>query len=234
MSDEQLLEKYKRYIKKRNVIIVISLLFTISMIIGILLLNLKKTDIIPSNNAIPVIEENKDIIPPILELTTNSTKITIGEEFDYKKYIKNAYDEVDGNLIEKVEFSKIDLSKEGTYEIVYYVFDSSNNIAQQILTLIIEAKPNEVEPEPITPEPPIQNNKPSSNKNTNSNNNNNTNREKPVLEPITKYFLFTDGYTMSNVVEACAKELKESNRTGRCIPITDDNGIYLGMKLEIN
>lgn len=232
MSDEQLLEKYKKYIRKRNIIISISLLFIIPMIIVILLLNSQKTDVIPSNNDVPTIEENKDTVPPILELTTNSTQITIGDEFDYKKYIKNAYDEVDGNLIEKVEFSKIDLSKEGTYEIVYYVFDSSNNIAQQILTLIIEAKPKEGELETTTPEPPIQNNKPSSNKNTNSNDN--TNEEKNVLEPITKYFLFTDGYTMSNVVEACAKELKESNRTGRCIPITDDNGIYLGMKLEMN
>ena len=43
---------------------------------------------------------------------------------------------------------------------------------------------------------------------------NNSSQSKP--KPSTKYFLFTDGYTMNNVVDACAK----------------DNGIYLGMKLE--
>lgn len=234
MSDEELLEKYKKYIKKRNAIIVISLLFIIAIILVVLKINLQKENIIPPNNTIPVVEETKDDIPPILELNVNETKITIGEDFDYKKYIKNAFDEKDGDLMEKVEFSKIDLSKVGTYEIVYYVFDSSNNIAQQILTLIIEEKPKEIEPEPTKPDPSSQNNSQTTKPKVPNNNQNNNNKEKPSSESVTKLFLFTDGYTMSNVVEVCAKELKDSNRTGRCIPITDDNGIYLGMKLELN
>lgn len=39
---------------------------------------------------------------------------------------------------------------------------------------------------------------------------------------------------MQNVSEACATELKKTNRTGICSPIQDENGIYLGMKLETN
>jgi len=39
---------------------------------------------------------------------------------------------------------------------------------------------------------------------------------------------------MQNVSEACATELKKTNKTGICSPIQDENGIYLGMKLETN
>lgn len=231
MNDEQLLEKYKKYIKRRNLIVVFSLLFIVSIIAVLLIMNSRKNIEIPSKNEIPSVEEPKpDINPPVLELTTNNTKIIIGENFDYKSFIKSAYDDIDGDLTEKVSYSKIDLTKEGTFEIVYYVFDSSNNIAQQILTLVVETKPEEQEkPSEKEPETPKSTQKPSKNNNTSSNNN-----EKPIKQPTVKYFLFTDGYNMNNVVESCAKELKSSSRTGRCIPITDDNGIYLGMKLELN
>ena len=56
----------------------------------------------------------------------------------------------------------------------------------------------------------------------------------PSNEKIVKYFLFKDGYTMLNVSEVCAAELKKTNRTGICSPIQDENGIYLGMMLETN
>ena len=56
----------------------------------------------------------------------------------------------------------------------------------------------------------------------------------PSTKKIIKYFLFKDGYTMQNVSEACATELKKTNRTGICSPIQDEDGIYLGMKLETN
>ena len=39
---------------------------------------------------------------------------------------------------------------------------------------------------------------------------------------------------MKNVAEVCATELRKTNKTGMCSPIQDENGIYLGMKLETN
>ena len=44
--------------------------------------------------------------------------------------------------------------------------------------------------------------------------------------------MFKDGYTMMNVAEKCADELKKTNRKGMCSPLQDENGIYIGMKLE--
>lgn len=234
MTDEQLLEKYKNYTRKRNItVLVIVFLLFLTLLILFAFSSIKEKEKEPVKEPIePPVEVKEDNIPPVLELTTNSDEVIVESTIDYSKYIKSAVDDIDGDLMDKVEFSKIDSSKVGTYEIVYYVFDSSNNMSQQILTIEIKEKPQESVP-------PIENNnqspntsKPESQKpNTNSSNSNN---ETKPSEPFVKYFMFTDGYTMNNVVDACAKELKKSNRSGRCLPITDNNGIYLGMKLELD
>lgn len=59
-----------------------------------------------------------------------------------------------------------------------------------------------------------------------------TNSEKITNEkPANKDFLFTDGYTMDNVTQAAQNYLKSSGRAGECIPIQDNEGIYLGMRV---
>lgn len=50
-------------------------------------------------------------------------------------------------------------------------------------------------------------------------------------KPANKDFLFTDGYTMENVTQAAQDYLKSSGYAGECIPIKDDEGIYLGMRV---
>lgn len=44
--------------------------------------------------------------------------------------------------------------------------------------------------------------------------------------------MFSDGYTMENVTEACGSVLRSSGRSGMCSPIQDNDGIYLGMRLD--
>ena len=51
--------------------------------------------------------------------------------------------------------------------------------------------------------------------------------------PVTKYFMFTDGYTMDNVTSACQNELVASGRAGVCTPIQDASGVYTGMRLDL-
>lgn len=53
----------------------------------------------------------------------------------------------------------------------------------------------------------------------------------PVVKPSNKDFLFADGYTMENVTGVCTQALIESGASGMCIPIQDEDGIYLGMRL---
>ena len=60
----------------------------------------------------------------------------------------------------------------------------------------------------------------------------NENKEKNTKEkPANRDFLFTDGYTMENVIQAAQDYLKASGHAGECIPIKDDEGIYLGMRV---
>lgn len=232
MNDEELLTKYKNYVKKRNIIVVISLLFLCFMSLAFFYSISKKNEI-PGNQSSnePEVEQKEEIIDdesPILELTTDKIIIEINKDINYTEYIKEATDDIDGDLIDKVQYSKIDTSVVGEYEILYFVFDSSNNMAQKLLNVVI------VEPskEEIPEQKEEPNNNAPSNKPSTSNNENKKEENKPST-PQTKYFLFTDGYTMSNVVEACASELRKYNGAGICSPITDDKGIYLGMKLEL-
>lgn len=50
-------------------------------------------------------------------------------------------------------------------------------------------------------------------------------------KPKNKDFLFSDGYTMDNVTQAAQNYLKSYNWSGECIPIKDDEGVYLGMRV---
>ena len=231
MNDDELLTKYKNYIKKRNMIIIFSLLFIFFIGLMFIVSNYKKTTESNNNQEIKQEEIKQEITKdeePILTLNTEAISINVNENIDYEKYIDIATDEEDGDLTNKVQFSKIDTSKTGEYEILYFVFDSSNNMSKAILKVTINEEEKKEEPiEDNKETTPKEESKP--NQTTPSKENNNSS-SKP--KPSTKYFLFTDGYTMNNVVDACAKELKEYGGSGTCEPITDENGIYLGMKLE--
>ena len=58
-----------------------------------------------------------------------------------------------------------------------------------------------------------------------------TKTEQVSSKPANKDFLFTDGYTMENVTQAAQDYLKSSGHAGECIPIKDNEGIYLGMRV---
>ena len=50
-------------------------------------------------------------------------------------------------------------------------------------------------------------------------------------KPSSKYFLFTEGYTMEDVSEAAQNYLKSSGYAGECVPLQDSEGVYIGMKV---
>ena len=54
------------------------------------------------------------------------------------------------------------------------------------------------------------------------------------LKPAGKEYLFSDGWDMSSAPNQCQIDLQNSGVSGSCIPIQDDKGIYLGMKLIFN
>lgn len=242
MSDEELLIMYQKYKRKRMIIIAVILVFILLMSLY-LYFRFNNT----SSPEVEKIKEEviiKDEVAPIIKLKANNIEITKGDDIGYLDYIESVTDDKDGDLIDKVKYQEIDTSIIGEQSIIYSVSDNSGNSSQEILSVLIKEKilenndgsssNNNSIPEKQNPSIPSNNN--SGNKETNKPKDP-VHNEKPITEnkpstKIVKYFLFSDGYTMMNVAEVCASELKKANKTGMCSPIQDENGIYLGMKLE--
>ena len=55
--------------------------------------------------------------------------------------------------------------------------------------------------------------------------------EQNKTKPSNKDFLFVDGYNMDNVTQAAQDYLKSYSYGGECIPIKDNEGVYLGMRV---
>ena len=60
---------------------------------------------------------------------------------------------------------------------------------------------------------------------------NNKEKKDAKEKPKNKDFLFKDGYTMDNVIQAAQDYLKSYEFSGECIPIKDNDGVYLGMRV---
>lgn len=247
MTDEQLLIMYRKYKKKKRIIIIsIILIIIISVFIFLYISNTSsKND--EQQKEIPKLPEIKDEVAPEIKLTTNSIEIIEGGDVDYIKYVESVIDDQDGNLLDNISYKEIDTSIIGEQKIIYTVSDSAGNTAQEIIIVNVIKKEEPVEnpKENIisnkTETPKKEETKPSNNNTSNNTttsqaetSSNNENQNNQSTNKIIKYFLFKDGYTMLNVSEVCAEELKKTNRTGICSPIQDENGIYLGMKLETN
>lgn len=57
-------------------------------------------------------------------------------------------------------------------------------------------------------------------------------KEKKTNEkPANKDFLFTEGYTMDNVTQAAQDYLQSFSYSGECVPIKDNEGVCLGMRV---
>ncbi len=244
MSDEELLIKYRKYKKKRMIIIFGLILIFLLVMISYLYFHFNNTsspEIIEKKQEELVI---KDEDAPIIKLKINYLEITKGDDIHYLDYVESAIDEVDGDLIEQVQYEKIDTSVIGESSIVYTVSDKSGNSSQTILSVLIKEETKQEENSSSLPQQsenakPIQKNEPAPTPPKNEEIPSPSIQEtSPKIDntsgKIIKYFLFSDGYTMKNVAEVCATELRKTNKTGICSPIQDENGIYLGMKLETN
>ena len=142
----------------------------------------------------------------------------------YSKYRKIS-NEVDNTIQEEIEDNII----------------NENNVNETITntvenTLIEETKEKDVEKsqdakEEIKTEQTKEDTKkqetPKENTQTTTSKENKTTSQKPS----NKDFLFTEGYTMDNVTQAAQDYLKSYSYGGECVPIKDNEGVYLGMRV---
>lgn len=170
-----------------------------------------------------------DPTPPELILSKDEVVITVGEKFDAKSYIQKAYDNFDGEL--HVDISKnFDANVVGNYVLTYKVEDSSGNISEKTLSLIVKEK---------VVQPDLE-----KGKQNQSNSNEKSNEAIPPIQqpkqtlPEQSYngqstWFFEDGYSAASAQSSC--ETAGINTGGRwsCSVIYNDLGIHIGYRLNI-
>ena len=82
-----------------------------------------------------------------------------GDELNYKSFIKNASDNSEGDLTEKVKYTEIDTSLVGEQKIVYSISDSSGNLSQEIVKVNILDNAVPIEDQQQSPPPKNDNQK---------------------------------------------------------------------------
>lgn len=186
MNEQELLEKYLKYIRKRRIII-----FTILLVIvfvGIILLGMY------FNNANQVTEryiQEENISNEITDNTVDNNSQTVSEttnEIKQEEQITKKVNEVKQEK-QNTETTKPQKEIKNTEKVV----ETS---------------------QPTTPT-------------TSTKQESNTSKSKPS----NKDFLFTDGYNMDNVSQAAQDYLKSSGHAGECIPLKDNEGVYVGMRV---
>lgn len=83
-----------------------------------------------------------DEVAPILILTQDKVIMYQGDELNYKAFIKEASDNLEGNLTDKVIYNELDINKSGEYVVEYEVSDTALNTTKAELQVIIKEKPN--------------------------------------------------------------------------------------------
>lgn len=179
---------------------------------------------------------------------------SVSDNYDASKDIKVKVKNID----------KLNKNKTGTYKLVIKAWDTSGNTASKKLTVIIKDTKKEQEEKQKEEERKKEEEKkkaeeeekqreaerqqqsaqqsqaPSTNTNNNVSNspatsNSSAQTQQPISStPVTRDYLFSQGYDMSSAPSACQSALMASGRSGSCTPLQDSNGIYLGMRLVLN
>ena len=84
----------------------------------------------------------QDEVAPILILTQDKITIYQGDEIDYESFIKEASDNLEGDITSRVTYEKVDTNKVGEYYIDYEVSDTANNVTKARFQVIVKGKLN--------------------------------------------------------------------------------------------
>ena len=210
-----------------------------------------------SNNYGPY-QHNEKLIPIVVQDTTAPTitppeKIEIllstslkPEEYNYLFKVNDLSETKDLVL----DVSKVNVNAVGDYTITASAEDIyGNKQSVDVPCSVIEdpygdAGTVEVEttteapetttsPPQTTAAPETTTKRQSNNSSSSSNSNSSSGTQQSHTTYKSKDFLFSDGYTMSNVSEAAIEYLRASGKAGECVPLKDENGIYIGMRVTI-
>ena len=83
---------------------------------------------------------NSDTVFPVLTLKRNKLSIYQGDEINYKVFIKEASDNLEGDMVSSVNYNEIDTNQVGTYVVEYSLSDSAGNTVTADLEIIVRPK----------------------------------------------------------------------------------------------
>ena len=131
---------------KRKLILLIVFAILCSFVISILFSKLEKHTEINRDNYLKQEKEeeqkivNSDTVFPVLTLKRNKLSIYQGDEINYKVFIKEASDNLEGDMVSSVNYNEIDTNQVGTYVVEYSLSDSAGNTVTADLEIIVRPK----------------------------------------------------------------------------------------------
>ena len=131
---------------KRKLILLIVFAILCSFVISIVFSKLEKHTEIKRDNYLKQEKEeeqkivNSDTVFPVLTLKRNKLSIYQGDEINYKVFIKEASDNLEGDMVSSVNYNEIDTNQVGTYVVEYSLSDSAGNTVTADLEIIVRPK----------------------------------------------------------------------------------------------
>ena len=131
---------------KRKLILLIVFAILCSFVVSILFSKLEKHTEIKRDNYLKQEKEaeqkivNSDTVFPVLTLKRNKLSIYQGDEINYKAFIKEASDNLEGDMVSSVNYNEIDTNQVGTYVVEYSLSDSAGNTVTADLEIIVRPK----------------------------------------------------------------------------------------------
>lgn len=190
---------------------------------------------------IPKKVENQKTINLQIKDTTNpkiiapeKIEILVGTKFDIKSYLY-LFNVEDFSKADDITFdtSNINTNKVGDYKLKAKVEDAYSNSAECEVMVVVINDP--YEEEPTSESEPISKKETSTSPHTKPAEKE-TKKQSTTKQEVTyknKDFLFSDGYTMSTVSDAAYEYLKKTGKSGECVPLKNNEGLYIGMRVII-
>lgn len=131
---------------KRKLILLIVFALLCSFVVSILFSKLEKHTEIKRDNYLKQEKEaeqkivNSDTVFPVLTLKRNKLSIYQGDEINYKAFIKESSDNLEGDMVSSVNYNEIDTNQVGTYVVEYSLSDSAGNTVIADLEITVRPK----------------------------------------------------------------------------------------------
>lgn len=171
-----------------------------------------------------------DSTKPVLTLTADYAEITEGDSIDFNSFVKEAYDEIDGQLEVKIEVPEE--LKSGEYEVSYMVSDKHKNKTVAVLKLKVNTKTPKNSQDVLQTDD-IQTKKEESKSGSKKENkkDDTTNNVSSSVLPPSKIFLISEHGSIA-AAEKNAKSYGQNNcpsgHAWYCNPYSDSSGTVTG------